>query len=243
MDGSHVDMHRPMSRTEPRARNAAAPSPKLPAPELVREGLREAIMSGEFESGTLLRQDALAERFGTSRIPVREALQKLEAEGLVRIHPNRGAVVTHLSLEDVLELMDIRIALECRALVLAIPNMTEEDFAAWEDDLRLYDQEEDPKKWARLNWKFHQSLYSACDRPRLIAMIEANVEQIGRFTSEQVSLTVGKRRPQEEHWNIIDACRQGNADKAAKLLQQHIQHTQKSLLAAARREGLIRPRR
>ncbi|MBN8937902.1 MAG: GntR family transcriptional regulator [Rhizobiales bacterium] len=226
-----------------RGRSGASSEPKLPAPELVREGLREAIMSGEFESGTLLRQDALAERFGTSRIPVREALQKLEAEGLVRIHPNRGAVVTHLSLEDVLELMDIRIALECRALTLAIPNMTEEDIAALEEDLRLYDQEEDPRNWPRLNWKFHQAIYAACDRPKLIGMIESNVEQIGRFTSEQVSLAAGKRRPQEEHWNILEACKQGNAEKAARLLQQHIQHTQKSLLAAARREGLIRPRR
>lgn len=232
-----------MNRTQPRGQRAASPSAKLPAPELVHEGLREAIMRGEFESGTLLRQEALAERFGTSRIPVREALRRLEAEGLVSIHPNRGAVVTHLSLEDVLELMDIRIALECRALVLAIPNMTEEDIAAAEEDLQIYDREEDPKNWPRLNWKFHQAIYAACDRPRLIAMIEANIEQIGRFTSEQVSLTVGKRRPQEEHWNILDACKQGNAEKAAKLLQQHIQHTQKSLLAAARREGLIRPRR
>ncbi|QCI69217.1 GntR family transcriptional regulator [Phreatobacter stygius] len=232
-----------MTGPHARGRSAASSEPKLPAHELVREGLREAIMSGEFESGTLLRQDALAERFGTSRIPVREALQKLEAEGLVRIHPNRGAVVTHLSLEDVLELMDIRIALECRALTLAIPNMTEEDTAALEEDLRLYDQEEDPRNWPRLNWKFHQAIYAACDRPKLISMIESNVEQIGRFTSEQVSLAAGKRRPQEEHWNILEACKQGNAEKAARLLQQHIQHTQKSLLAAARREGLIRPRR
>ncbi|CEJ10717.1 HTH-type transcriptional regulator McbR [bacterium YEK0313] len=232
-----------MSRSPTRRQQDAASTPRIAAPELVFEGLREAIMSGEFESGSVLRQDALAERFGTSRIPVREALRKLEAEGLVSIQPNRGAVVSHLSLEDVLELMEIRIALECRALTLAIPNMTEEDFAAAEEDLKLYEQEDDPRQWPKLNWRFHMTLYAACDRPKLITMIEANVAQIGRFTSEQVSLTTGKKWPQEDHLAILAACREGQAEKAARLLQQHIQHTQKSLMAAARREGRIRPRR
>lgn len=198
-------------------------------------------MNGKLESGTMLRQDALAEQFGTSRIPVREALQRLEGEGLVHIHPNKGAVVTHLSLQDVLELMDIRIALECRALVLAVPNMDEEDLERAAEHLRAYDKEENPKKWPKLNQQFHQALYASCERQRLLAMIRANVEQIGRFTSEQVSLTVGKRRPQEEHWAILDACRAGRQEDASRLLQQHILHTQKSLQAAARR-GALRQR-
>src|SRR5436190_15995488 len=98
------------------------------APDLVRSELRRAIVDGEFESGSQLKQDELAERFGVSRIPVREALKQLAAEGLVTFHPNRGAVVSSLSLDDVLEMLEIRIALECRALRLAIPNMIDEDF-------------------------------------------------------------------------------------------------------------------
>ncbi|NTG32083.1 GntR family transcriptional regulator, partial [Agrobacterium rhizogenes] len=97
------------------------------APELVRDGLREAILTGAYEEGQQLRQDELAEQFGTSRIPVREALRQLEGEGLVELHANKGAVVKGSSVEDVLEMLDIRIALECRALKLAIPNMAAED--------------------------------------------------------------------------------------------------------------------
>ena len=90
-------------------------------PEFVREELRRAISQGEFAPGVQLRQDELAERFGTSRIPVREALRQLEAEGFVTLLPNRGAVVSDLSIDEVIELLEIRIALECHALRLAIP--------------------------------------------------------------------------------------------------------------------------
>src|SRR6266480_5545786 len=86
-----------------------APKPsKSSAPDVVRDGLRKAIFDGDLVAGTQLRQDEIASRFGTSRIPVREALRQLESEGLVIFHPNRGAVVKGLSLEDVLEMLDIR---------------------------------------------------------------------------------------------------------------------------------------
>ncbi len=117
---------------------------RRPAPELVRDGVREAIFSGLLPEGTQLRQDQLAEQYGTSRIPVREALRQLESEGLVRIEPNKGAVVTSLSVGDVLEMLDIRIALECHALRLAVPNMVEEDFAYAESILETYNADPDP---------------------------------------------------------------------------------------------------
>src|ERR1700712_286733 len=101
-----------------------------PAPDVVRDGLREAIFCGEFLEGMPLRQDEIAERFGTSRIPVREALRQLESEGLVSFLPNKGVIVKGLSIDDVLEMLEIRIALECRALKLAVPNMAYEDFEA-----------------------------------------------------------------------------------------------------------------
>ncbi len=88
----------------------------------MREALRAAISSGELAPGLQLRQDELAARFGTSRIPVREALRQLEAEGFVTFLPNRGAVVSDLSIDEVIELLEIRIALECHALRLAIPD-------------------------------------------------------------------------------------------------------------------------
>jgi DNA-binding GntR family transcriptional regulator len=204
------------------------------APDVVRDGVRRAILDGAFESGTQLRQDELADRYGTSRIPVREALRQLEAEGLVTIHPNRGAVVSTLSLDDVLEMLEIRIALECRALRLAIPNMVDVDLDTAAAILESYDSEPRPQKWGEMNWQFHRALYAPCNRPKLIAMIEANYGHVGRFIRVQVSLATGKEKPQREHHAMLDACRRGDVDGAARMLEEHIIHTQKSLLAAAR---------
>ncbi|MGN8545983.1 GntR family transcriptional regulator [Bradyrhizobium sp. 13971] len=118
------------------------------APDAVREALRAAISSGELAPGLQLRQDELAARFGTSRIPVREALRQLEAEGFVTFLPNRGAVVSDLSIDEVIELLEIRIALECHALRLAIPAMGEIDLEETTKILRAYDAEPDPAQWA-----------------------------------------------------------------------------------------------
>lgn len=207
---------------------------RFSAPDLVRSALRRAIVEGELEGGLQLKQDELAERFGVSRIPVREALKQLAAEGLVTFHPNRGAVVSSVSLDEVLEMLEIRIALECRALRLAIPNMLDEDFEEASQILADYDREPSARNWGEMNWRFHQTLYVPCHRPRLLAMIDANYGHVGRFTRVQVSLAAGKERPQREHHQILDACRRGEIERAVKLLEEHIIHTQKSLLAASR---------
>lgn len=222
-----------------KARDAAGG--RVPAPDAVRDELRRAIGAGELAPGTQLRQDELAERFGTSRIPVREALRQLEAEGFVTIQPHRGAVVSTLSLDEVLELMDIRIALECHALRLAVPAMGEMDIEAAADILKSYDEEPEPERWGEMNWAFHATLYAPCDRPRLLAMIEANYGHVGRFTRSSVSRAAGKDRPQAEHHAILAACRRGEAERAVRLLGEHIEQTQKSLMAAARRRPPLRP--
>lgn len=207
------------------------------APELVRAGLRKAILSGALESGMQLRQDEIAERYGTSRIPVREALKQLAVEGLVTLAPNRGAFVTSLSLADVLELQDIRIGLECRALKLAVPEMVESDFERAEEILDRYEREPSAEEWAVMNHAFHGALYEPCNRPKLLEMIEANLAHINRYMSLQVSLAAGNKDPNREHRQIIAACRAGDAEKASRLLELHITHTQKALVAAARRSG------
>lgn len=213
------------------------------APLQVSEKLRKEIYSGKVPAGAQLRQDDLAERYGVSRIPVREALRQLEAEGLVTFHPNRGAVVTSLSLDEVLEMLEIRIALECRALRLAVPNMIDVDFEAAGKILKAYDRERRVAAWGEMNWRFHSTLYAPANRPKLLAMIEANYGHVGRFLREQVSLAAGKERPQKEHYQILDACKEGDVDKAARLLEDHITYTQKSLIAAHRRHGLVAPGR
>jgi DNA-binding GntR family transcriptional regulator len=208
---------------------------RLSAAETVRRLLRNDILAGTFAPGEQLRQEELAEKFGTSRIPVREALRQLEAEGLVILLNNRGAKVASYTSMEVIELMEIRIALECHALKLALPNMIEADFEEAERILVDYDEQNDPEKWAEMNWKFHETLYLPCNSPKLISLIEANYGQVSLFVRTQVSRASGKKQPQEEHFAILKACRAGDADTAVNLLEAHISNTKKALSVQTRR--------
>ncbi len=218
-------------------RRATQAAVRLSAPDAVREKLRRAIRSGKLAPGLQLKQDELAERFGMSRIPVREALRQLEVEGYVTIHPNRGAVVAELSLDEILELMEIRIALECYALRLAVPQVSDLDLETAEGILRAYDAAPEPEIWGEMNWAFHVTLYAPCDRPKLLAMIEANYGHVSRFIRGLVSRTVGRERPQHEHYQLLGACRKGDVDRAVYLLGEHIENTRKSLMALTRRRS------
>ena len=205
------------------------------APVIVRDGLRDLILSGSLAAGQQLKQDEIASRFGTSRIPVREAMRQLESEGLIDFHPNRGAVVKDISLDDVLEMLDIRIALECRALKLAIPNMAIEDFEAAQAILDEYSNSPAPETWGEMNWRFHWALYLPSNRNKLLAMIESNYGHVSRFVRTQVSLATGKVGPQREHEELLRLCRENNVSEAIALLERHIEQTQKSLRSVIRR--------
>src|SRR5690606_13793900 len=154
--------------------------------------LRADILAGRIAPGTRLRQDQLATRFGTSRIPVREALRQLEAEALVVNDRHRGARVAPLTLDETLQRMEIRSALETTALRLAVPAMSRLDFEEMERILDEYDASDDPAEWTRANWAFHTALYAPCGRPVLLGMLEANYAKVDRFVRLRLSQTSGK---------------------------------------------------
>jgi len=169
----------------------------------------------------------------SSRIPVREALRQLDAEGLIAIVPNRGAVVPALSPDDIGELFSIRALLEPEVLKLSMPRLTEEDFSEAEAVLLEYvrelKREDHLSAWGRLNWQFHSILYSRADQPRFMAIIR-NVNNSGeRYTRLQLYLTRGMKRANEEHHQILNLCRQRDTTGACKLLRQHIQYAGESL--------------
>lgn len=200
--------------------------------DAVTESLRDLILDGTLASGLQLRQEDLAKRFGVSRIPVREALGRLQAEGLVEHFANRGSVVASRSIEELLETLDIRIALETRALKLALPSLTARDFKAAREIMRRYDESESPRQWTELNLEFHLTLYRPCGRARLVRMIEELVRGINIHLRQHISHTVGRRNPQAEHKDILKACVDGDAELAVKLTEQHIERTKAALQAA-----------
>lgn len=191
--------------------------------------LRKLILSGGYPIGVQLKQEALAKRFGVSRIPVREALKRLQVEGLVEHTPHQGSIVAGQTIPQLLETLDIRTGLETRALKLAIPNMQEADFRMAEEILTRYDQSDLPREWAELNLEFHMCLYRPCALPRLLKMIEKMVRGIAMHLRALQSYRTGRMSPQSEHRAILKACMDRDADLAIKLLEQHVDHTKEVL--------------
>jgi len=211
------------------ARKEAAPAAATLTADGITHELREAILSGAIGVGVQLKQEALARRFGVSRIPVREALKRLEAEGLLRHVARQGSVVAAKSVDDLIETLDIRIALETRALRLAIPHLTEVDFVAAREVLQRYEASEVPREWAELNLEFHTALYRACNRPTLVRMIVDTVKGIDVHLRVLQSHSVGHKSSLDEHGDILRACEARDIPRAIALLEAHIEHTQNAL--------------
>lgn len=207
--------------------------PRTSLTQAVAERLREMILRGELKEGEQLRQDAIASNFQVSRIPVREALRQLEAEGLIEIFAHRGAVVSSLSSEEIEELFDIRALLECEVLRLSIPNLTEADLDGAEEILRVYEKalwmQGDLGSWGRLNSQFHAALYARANRPHFMAIIRQINNNGERYTGLHLYLTRAFERAQKEHRELLQLCRKRDVEAACALLKQHIQTAGRTL--------------
>jgi len=189
------------------------------------EALRDRILRGDFGDDAPLRQDALAAELGVSRIPIREALRQLEAEGLVVFHPHRGAVVSTLSVGEIEELFELRAQIESDLLRRAVPNVTPDVVARARDILRSYDaafRAGEISGWGTLNWEFHATLYAPAERSFTMAIVQRLHQQSDRYFRMQLALTHGESRASVEHRGILAAVEAHDARRAALLMRQHI---------------------
>jgi DNA-binding GntR family transcriptional regulator len=218
--------HFSMGASKRAAPKKSAPIPRQSLAAAVVERLREKIISGELHEGEQLRQDAIAEEFQISRIPVREALSHLAAEGLITIVANRGAVVSALSPEEISELFETRAVLECYMLRLAIPNFKEEDFQRAEDILRQYEKslenDSDIKLWGQWNWSFHSALYAPANRPVMMSFLKTLNNNCDRYTRLHLLFTRDLHKAGEAHRELLKACRTRNPETASAALWKHI---------------------
>jgi DNA-binding GntR family transcriptional regulator len=219
---------------------AAAPGAADPPIErqtvtsLTRDAIRDRILRGGYPAGEPLRQDAIAEQLGVSRIPVREALRLLEAEGLVTFNPHRGAVVSTLSLAEIEELFELRAEIETDLLVRALPHMTEEQIVRAEEVLDSFESSVARGQvagWGGLNWKFHSTLYAPANRAVTMGVVHRLHQNSDRYARMQLALTHGEQRAIIEHRQIVAAVRRRNAKQAATLLRRHILGAGRALLA------------
>ncbi len=208
--------------------------------EQVANVLREAIASGTIKAGTSLRQDELAEQFGFSRMPIRDALRQLEAEGIVSIHPTKGAQVARMDGAEIGEIYALRELLECEALRLSLPNLAAAKLDEAEQVLDQIDAERNVGRWGALNRAFHLALYDACGNHRLLGLIEAHHNAADRYVRILLSNLDYRSRSQTEHRDLLAACREREGDEATSILRQHLREGSETLVGAIREDGLSR---
>jgi DNA-binding GntR family transcriptional regulator len=207
----------------------------------VAQALRDAILRGVVQGGQPLRQEDLAEQFGVSRLPVREALWQLSAEGLVTLAPNRGASVAALSADEVQEIYDIRAGLETTALRLSIPHLSPALLGRAADILDAIDRAADVARWSELNWAFHATLYAPAGRPRLLRLIRTMHANVDRYLRIYLALIGIQARSQREHRALLAACERHDTTAATQLLIDHLEGASTMLSAYLRRERANTP--
>jgi DNA-binding GntR family transcriptional regulator len=196
------------------------------------EELRRRILAGAFPAGSQLRQDALAADLGISRIPIREALVQLEAEGLVTILPHRGAVVAALSANEVAELFELRALIEPALLRHSAPRLTEPEYRELNAILDEYGAElraQHVARWGELNTRFHMVMYRHAGRPRSLSIAESLLRSCDLHTRLQLAYTNGQERAEGEHAELVRLCKDGRIDEACDLLRSHIEYVGRAL--------------
>lgn len=208
-------------------------------PESLRDSLQERILNGEFREGDALIQDAIAEEYDVSRMPVREALRQLEACGLVAMRTHKGAVVTTLPTEQIEELFELRAMLEGDLLTRAMARMTDRDVAEARtilDQLEASYQARDMASWGRLNWTFHERLYAPAERARTMAILHGINLQTERYIRLHLVLTDGLDAAEREHREILRLYALRATDEAVAYLRTHILDAGRSLVVALRQQ-------
>jgi DNA-binding GntR family transcriptional regulator len=184
--------------------------------------LAERIIAGQLEPGSRLRQDHVAAEFGASHVPVREAFQRLEAQGLAVSEPRRGVRVAAFDLREVREVAEMRAALEVLALRHAAPHLTRAILDEAEEATRAGDNSPDVRAWEEANRRFHRLILTPCAMPRLLASIDDLHAASARFLFSAWR-SEWESRTDHDHRAILAALRAGRVEEAEAVLARHVQ--------------------
>ncbi|MGI6649613.1 MAG: GntR family transcriptional regulator [Bacillota bacterium] len=213
-----------------------------PLREIVFESLREAIINGVLKPGERLMEVQLAEEMGVSRTPVREAIRKLELEGFVIMVARKGAYVAGISMKDVVDVFEIRAALEGLAASLAAERITDEEKEEMERLLvrkAACVEAGDYDSLTEIDTEFHELLYKASRNERLMQIISNLREQINRFRMVSLAFPGRGREALEEHKKMAEAIAERDAALAQALAQEHIENAENALLEAMQKTGIL----
>ncbi|WP_373214665.1 GntR family transcriptional regulator [Ruminococcus sp. 5_1_39BFAA] len=205
----------------------------LPLRDVVFNTLRQAILKGELKPGERLMEIALAERLGVSRTPIREAMRKLELEGLVVMIPRRGAQVANITEKDLNDVLEVRIALENMAIEKACENMTEDSMSKLWVAAKEFERttaEGNLVKMAEADVAFHEIIYQASGNRRLIQVLNNLREQIYRYRVEYLKEEETRNLLVREHEEMTKAIRERDVKKAQEIAYEHVENQRMGII-------------
>lgn len=194
-------------------------------PEIVAETLRERIMRGELQPGEGLPMRALAEEFGVSVIPVRDALRLLAGEGLVELQPHRGARVVRISELDLEEIFLARLPLEQLAVTKALDSLTSTDLRALGRIEGQLERTRDARRWLELNRQFHMEMYQRSGYPRVVRIIEGLWDLVEPYLLVFMRNRDAILNAEREHREMLEAAEAGDAARLRALVADHLMGT------------------
>jgi DNA-binding GntR family transcriptional regulator len=197
-------------------------SDKTSLSELVRDQVREGIQSGKFQPGERVRENDIAEWLGVSRTPVREALRQLEAEGLLAFVPWRGVVVAELDSQQVVELYKVRASLEGLAAALAAQHIGDTEIELLEALISHGEQSNDPHQLAKINKRFHETIYAASHNRYLIQNLKALQSSLALLNGTTYASPGRREQADKEHRDLFEAIRDRDPIRAEALARQHL---------------------
>lgn len=201
-------------------------------PEDIAVALRQGIREKVLEPGAALIQEDLATRFGVSRNPVREALRMLAAEGLVDIRPGEGAYVRRLSRDDLVELYDLRMALEPQLARSIIDEVRPRELSELQALAQAIDTADELRTWTARNFEFHSRLYELANRPRSASILTSLLSAVQPYSIENVGRLGGATQASHEHFEMIEAIRTRDHTRLADLFIEHLRAAKERLVAA-----------
>ena len=206
----------------------------LPLRDVVFQTLRQAILRGELKPGERLMEIHLAHKLGVSRTPVREAIRKLELEGLVLMIPRKGAVVAEITISDLEDVLEVRMTLEELAVRYACKRITQEQL----DELRHLSDEfrrslsgSDVGACAQADVAFHDAIYEATGNKRLIQILNNLREQMYRYRMEYLKDRLSHTMLIKEHEEILEALECRDEKRALGAMSRHVERQKEHIIA------------
>ncbi|NLY42778.1 MAG: GntR family transcriptional regulator [Clostridiaceae bacterium] len=210
-----------------------------PLREIIFDSLREAIIMGELKPGERLMEIQFAEKMGVSRTPVREAIRKLELEGLVTMVPRKGAYVAELSLKDLVDVLEVRGALDSLASELAAQRIKKDELRDLKNIARQFAQymeKNNVQGLIKKDVEFHELIYNASRNEKLVHIARNLKEQIHRFRVVYLKDYSSPKELVKEHNDICQAIETGDAKLAGELAYEHVKHQKRIMINSLRTE-------